>query len=124
MKLASEGINRDLLALTESFAEGAIGPAEFRRSRRELVCAWTGEAVPEIDQGLPAEDDTQPALKPVTDKDIEAAQSAPQHESTQSAHAKPAAHRSHLGWWVTGLLLIVAAGGAVALAWFILRRSV
>ena len=109
MRPATDEINRELLALTESFAEGAIGPAEFRRSRRELVCTWTGEAVPQMDQDLPDEDDTQPALKPITDQDI--------------AAAKPVA-AGRRGWWFTMLLLLVAFAGTVALLWFVLRRSV
>ena len=34
MTATGEQLNRDLLALTESFANAAIGPAEFRRRRR------------------------------------------------------------------------------------------
>lgn len=110
MKPATDEINRELLVLTEAFADASIGPAEFRRRRRELVCSWTGEAVPLMDQALPDEDDTQPALKPITDQDI--------------AAAKPAAAPGRRGWWFTILLLLVAGAGAAALLWFVLRRSV
>ncbi|MEE4249705.1 MAG: hypothetical protein V2I38_03890 [Alcanivoracaceae bacterium] len=121
MTLAADDINRELLALTESFADGAVGPAEFRRRRRELICDWTGEDVPQIDLDLPAEDDTQPALKPITDKDIAAAK---QSAVAPSVEVTAPPRRSYWGWWVTGLLLLIAAGGAVSLLWFVLRRSV
>ena len=119
MKPATGDINRELLELTESFANGDIDPAEFRRQRRELVCEWTGEPAPQLDQELPDEDDTQPALKPITDKDI-----ADAKPSDQPAGAPPPVRQSLRGWWITAVLLLVAAAGAGALLWFILRRSV
>ena len=121
MKPTHDNVNRDLLALTECFANASIGPAEFRRRRRDLVCSWTGEVVPLPAQAAPSEDDTHPALKAITDEDIAAAAVAvPADKGVTEAPGKSV----RWGWWVTGLLLVFAASGAGALLWFVLRRSV
>ncbi len=115
-----EKLNQDLLALTESFANAAIGPAEFRRRRRELICAWTGQPVPELDVSAPSEDDTHPGMKPITDKDVrDAGRAADPATAPSESPGKP----TRWGLWVTVLLLLFAFSGAGALIWFVLRRS-
>lgn len=121
MTVPGDNINHELLVLTESFANGGIGPAEFRRRRRELVCSWTGEALPPLEQVGLSEDDTQPALPAITDEDVAAAKSA-----TEPAVEPPvfAPVSKTLSVWATVLLLTLAVSGAGAVLWFVLRRSV
>jgi hypothetical protein len=120
MTATAEQLNRDLLALTESFANAGIGPAEFRRRRRELICSWTGQPVPQPDVSAPSEDDTHPGLKPITDEQIKEAASAPEVAVAAAAENKGV----RWGLWVTLLLLVFAFSGAAAVLWFVLRRSV
>lgn len=120
MNAAGEKLNQDLLALTESFANAAIGPAEFRRRRREIICQWTGQPVPEVDVSAPSEVDTHPGMKAITDKDVRAAAAAAE---PASAPAQQASKPIRWGLWITILLLLFAFSGAGALIWFVLRRS-
>ena len=120
MNATGEKLNQDLLALTESFANAAIGPAEFRRRRREIICAWTGQPVPEVDVSAPSEDDTHPGMKAITDKDVQDAASAAAPDTVLS---EPSGKPTRWGLWVTVLLLLFAFSGAGALIWFVLRRS-
>ncbi len=115
-------LNQDLLALTESFANAAIGPAEFRRRRREIICEWTGQPVPKVDVSAPSEDDTHPGMKAVTDKDVRDAARAVAAEQV-SAPASQASKPIRWGLWITVLLMLFAVSGAGALIWFVLRRS-
>ena len=120
MNTAGEKLNQDLLALTESFANAAIGPAEFRRRRREIICEWTGQPVPQVDVSAPSEDDTHPGMKAITDKDVrDAARAADPATAPSESPDKP----TRWGLWVTVLLLLFAFSGAGALIWFVLRRS-
>lgn len=122
MSAAGEKLNHDLLALTESFANAAIGPAEFRRRRREIICQWTGQPVPQVDVSAPSEDDTHPGMKAVTDKDVSdaaRAAAAAQAPVAGTEEGKPV----RWGLWITVLLLLFAFSGAGALIWFVLRRS-
>ena len=122
MNAAGDKLNQDLLALTESFANAAIGPAEFRRRRREIICQWTGQPVPQVDASAPSEDDTRPGMKAITDKDVRDAARAvavEQASNVSTAERKPV----RWGVWITVLLLLFAFSGAGALIWFVLRRS-
>jgi|GEM_PF-2468682 hypothetical protein len=122
MNAAGDKLNQDLLALTESFANAVIGPAEFRRRRREIICQWTGQPVPQVDVSAPSEDDTHPGMKAITDKDVRDAARAPAAEPAAVA-AEPSGKSIRWGLWVTVLLLLFAFSGAGALVWFVLRRS-
>jgi hypothetical protein len=117
MNAAGDKLNQDLLALTESFANAAIGPAEFRRRRREIICQWTGQPVPQVDVSAPSEDDTHPGMKAITDRDVREAARVAEIPVTQEH--KPV----RWGLWITALLLLFAFSGAGALVWFVLRRS-
>lgn len=111
----AEQINRDLAALADAYAAASIAPSEYRRRRRELVCAWTGQSLPEADE---ADDEaTQPKLRAISDEDIARTSPAPQPVADA-----PKARRS--GWWVTALLLLLALAGAAVVVGFVLRRSV
>jgi|SRR5690554_365081 len=119
MTVPVESVNHELLVLTNSFANGAIGPAEFRRRRRELVCAWTGESPPQVESAGASEDDTQPMLAAITDEDVaKAVQSVDEPQPVVPSQSK--------AWrlWATVVLLAFALTGAGALLWFVLRRSV
>lgn len=120
MKAPVDSVNHQLLALTESFANGAIGPAEFRRRRRELVCGWTGEQAPQAEPVGASEDDTQPMLAAITDEDVAQAQASKLVSEPAAAPLPSTAWR----FWVTVLLLTFALTGAGALLWFVLRSSV
>jgi hypothetical protein len=133
MKAPVESVNHELLALTESFANGAIGSIEFRRRRRELICAWTGEPMPEP-AGI-SEDDTQPMLAAITDEDVAKAEVQVTAETKEKAERPKPADMPVLDkpektpgsiWrvWATVSLLAFALAGAGALIWFVLRRSV
>ncbi|MFN3713866.1 MAG: hypothetical protein ACK4SX_09425 [Alcanivoracaceae bacterium] len=118
MSGAPEQINKQLLALTESYANAALGPAEYRRQRRLLICQWTGQMVPETGPDRDSEDDTAPKLKAITETDIAMATWAPTEATAPPAkapwHRRPAV-------WITLLLLLVALIGAAGLAWFVMR---
>lgn len=122
MNAAGEKLNQDLLVLTESFANAAIGPAEFRRRRREIICQWTGQPVPQVDAAAVSEDDTHPGLKAITDKDVHDAARVAVAEPA-SAPAQQASKSIRWGLWITVLLMLFAFSGAGALIWFVLRRS-
>ena len=122
MNAVGDKLNQDLLALTESFANAVIGPAEFRRRRREIICQWTGQPVPQLDASAPSEDDTHPGMKAITDKDVRDAARTPAAEPAVEPvpqSGKPV----RWGLWITVLLLLFAFSGAGALVWFVLRRS-
>lgn len=121
MNTAGEKLNQDLLALTESFANAAIGPAEFRRRRREIICEWTGQPVPQVDVSAPSEDDTHPGMKAITDKDVRDAVRAAKPAAAPAA--EPSGKPIRWGLWITVMLLLFAFSGAGALIWFVLRRS-
>jgi hypothetical protein len=121
MNATGEKLNQDLLALTESFANAAIGPAEFRRRRREIICEWTGQPVPVVDVSAPSEDDTHPGMKAITDKDVRDAARAAKPAAAPAAESSGKPIR--WGLWITVLLLLFAFSGAGALIWFVLRRS-
>jgi hypothetical protein len=116
MSTSLEQTNQQLLALTESYANAAVGPAEFRQQRRLLVCQWTGEPVPTAGQGDDSEDHTAPKLKAITDADIAMATWAP----TSAAVTVVPLLRRPVFWATLGLILM-AVLGAAGLAWFVLR---
>jgi hypothetical protein len=118
MSRAPEQINQQLLALSESYANAAMGPAEYRRQRRVLICQWTGQALPETGIEHDSEDDTAPKLKAITETDIAMATWAPAAASVPLAKAP--VHRRPVVW-ITLLLLLVALVGAAGLAWFVMR---
>lgn len=122
MNADDDKLNQDLLALTESFANAAIGPAEFRRRRREIVCQWTGQPVPQVDASAPGETATHPGIKAIADKDVRDAAVAATAEQG-SAEPPQASKPIRWGMWITVLLMLFAFSGAVALIWFVLRRS-
>lgn len=106
----AEQINQELQALSDAYAAAALGAAEFRRRRRELVCTWTGEPLPAADQVV--EDATQPVLPVITDADLARA----------AAAAPPAGGTPSRQRWLTAVLLMFAVAGAALVVWFVLRR--
>lgn len=105
-----EQINQELQALSDAYAASSLGQVEFRRRRRELICAWTGEPLPANDELV--EDVTEPGLRPVTDADL--AQATPP--------VAPQAGKASKQRWLTVGLLVLAAAGAALVVWFVLRR--
>ncbi|PKM21867.1 MAG: hypothetical protein CVV10_07210 [Gammaproteobacteria bacterium HGW-Gammaproteobacteria-14] len=97
-------LNAELLALAEDYSNAALGAAEFRRRRREIICHWTG-------QSAPSDPDNGPATLPATP--IITVDESSAEENASAGKSSP------LGLII--LLLLVAVAGLASLLWFVLR---
>jgi hypothetical protein len=102
-------VNEALLALAEEYANAGVGPAEFRRRRRELICQWTGQPVPEM--AVESEERTEPGLQAIVIDEV--AMSTTRVEGV----GRPAPGQRI----VIISLLLLAAMGAAGILWFVLR---
>ena len=113
-------INSQLLALTETFSSGSIAMSEFRHRRRELICQFTGQDAPKIDDersgeatqpGMPAVSASSVAQSPKVDADV---------PTTSTEKASPPSKAVYV--MITVVTLLIAISGFAGLFWFIFRK--
>lgn len=115
----NQEINAQLLALTETFSSGSIAMSEFRHRRRELICQFTGQDAPEIDDESSGEA-THPGMPAVSAPVAQPPEVEAEVPASSNEKASPPSKAVYV--MITVVTLLIAISGFAGLFWFIFRK--
>lgn len=117
MNDSTASLNKQISALVDQYANGSLAAAEYRQQRRALICQFTGESLPQVEEDGSG-DATHPGIPAVkapasTDTAV---------EPEVSVAPRAAKSNKSLYILITAVTVLVALAGAGGLFWFIFRE--